>query len=321
MLRNYFLILLAVFLVVAGFKFELTNRCKLDLKGTLYIKPGDKVDNIFLGSSLSAADLHVPALLESLPHSYRLFYPANNPSFMLFNLQTLQSRGIKPKRLFLELNAGLFFKPEFNAPNLVWELSGSEKLKFIQSFHRLLGPQTLTELLLFADNDRFAYRFLAGDPLTGKYPISTAQDKNWSEIYRPGRNSKEFSRMPHMIYTSNRIKIRNQEGYSMNVDALGRIVELCDEQGIELYFWVPPLSKTEMESSIYPADEEHLRQMMVASGRPFITNQDVKFDTSRAEFFMDSIHLSTPGNREYTRLVMPFFLRMIQDGNHLENKL
>ncbi len=190
----------------------------------------ERVDNLFIGSSMFRQGLDIDVLEAELPgSSYILSYNGNQPALMALELQYLLENGLEIQNLYIDLYP-------YTAAADPWisdtKILLDTDLKFKAKAWRLMRNSTgvsfgdFYEFFVTANNEQ-----LLTYPLNNKIVSSQFRDGG-SLIQQPGKTREELYALG-TLGSRDGVNRTQAEGY-------GKIVELAEEYGLNLGFLATP---------------------------------------------------------------------------------
>ena len=261
----------------------------------------ERVDNLFIGSSMFRQGLDIDVLEAELPgSSYILSYNGNQPALMALELQYMLEQGLQVKNLYIDLYP-------YTAAADPWisdtKILLDTDLKFKAKAWRLMRNSTdvsfgdFYEFFVTANNEQ-----LLTYPLNNKIVSSQFRDGG-SLIRQQGRTREELYALG-TLGSRDGVNRTQTEGY-------GKIVELAEDYGLNLWFLETP----KYERMYADADYQklygealdivrELQQDWTGTGSfTILCTENLEFDITDAGCYQDLIHLSAEGRENYTKLL------------------
>ena len=261
----------------------------------------ERVDNLFIGSSMFRQGLDIDVLEAELPgSSYILSYNGNQPALMALELQYLLENGLEIQNLYIDLYP-------YTAAADPWisdtKILLDTDLKFKAKAWRLMRNSTgvsfgdFYEFFVTANNEQ-----LLTYPLNNKIVSSQFRDGG-SLIQQPGKTREELYALG-TLGSRDGVNRTQAEGY-------GKIVELAEEYGLNLWFLETPkyerMYADEDYQKLYAEALSIVQELQSGwSGDgsfAILCAEELDFDISEAGGYQDLIHLSAEGRENYTALL------------------
>ena len=261
----------------------------------------ERVDNLFIGSSMFRQGLDIDVLEAELPgSSYILSYNGNQPALMALELQYMLEQGLQVKNLYIDLYP-------YTAAADPWisdtKILLDTDLKFKAKAWRLMRNSTdvsvgdFYEFFVTANNEQ-----LLTYPLNNKIVSSQFRDGG-SLIRQQGRTREELYALG-TLGSRDGVNRTQAEGY-------GKIVELAEDYGLNLWFLETPkyerMYADEDYQKLYAealSIVQELQSGWTGEGSfAILCGEELDFDISEAGGYQDLIHLSAEGRESYTALL------------------
>lgn len=261
----------------------------------------ESVDNLFIGSSMFRQGLDIDVLEEELPgSSYILSYNGNQPALMAMELQYLLENGLEIRNLYIDLYP-------YTAAADPWisdtKILLDTDLKFKAKAWRLMQDNAdvsfgdFYEFFVTANNEQ-----LLTYPINNKLVSSQFRDGG-SLITQPGKTREELYALG-TLGSRDGVNRTQAEGY-------GKIVELAEEYGLNLWFLeTPKYERMYADADYQKLYTEALSIVQELQGGwtgdgsfRILCAEELEFDTSEAGCYQDLIHLSAEGRENYTALL------------------
>ena len=261
----------------------------------------ESVDNLFIGSSMFRQGLDIDVLEAELPgSSYILSYNGNQPVLMAMELQYMLEQGLQVKNLYLDLYPyTAAADPWISDTKILLDTDLKFKAKALRLMRNSAGAGfgDFYEFFVTANNEQlFTY------PLNNR--IVSAQFRDGGSLLRqPGRTREELYALG-TLGSRDGVNRTQAEGY-------GKIVELAEEYGLNLWFLETPKYERMYADVDYQklytealSIVQELQRGWTGDGSFWILcAEELAFDTSEAGCYQDLIHLSAEGRTKYTKLL------------------
>lgn len=262
-----------------------------------------KVTNLFIGSSMFRQGLDIYEIEKELGNdSYILAFNGNQPVFEFLELEYLINNGVKIENLFIDLYPySAAAEPKISDIRLLSQTDMRFKMNIVSIFKdlNLLTFPTIWEMFVTSNNEELFTFFV--------------NHKIIDNLYYKGGNIQEKPGIS--LESMNLLSINNVEEERLNncqKEYLYKIINLCKEKNICLSFIETPkwyevyknvgVRKVMMEY-INLLQEENVPFFLSKS---VIENVDiekefVEFNSYEAQYFLDTVHLSSSGRKKYTK--------------------
>lgn len=254
-----------------------------------------EIDNLFIGSSMFKQGLDVNILDDIYGDQgyYILSYNGNDPVMELFELNYLINNNVSIKNLYVDMYAySAFNPPKLEDEKIYMELNIKNKLS--------LWKQTIPY-----DNaiSSFYRAFItANNELIVTWPlfavIANTQFKNGGSqtvTSSSAKTSLDNSSIPPIASSMDL-----HQRY-----AIQQIIELCKMHKINLFFIETPKYISVQNDATYQNAMNQYIKLLKESHVQIITSDTYDFDHSNNAFFIDLIHLSSEGRRNFTNILLP----------------
>ena len=287
-------VLVAVALVIV-----LKNQYGSIFAGNTYGMPAlleqEKIDHLFIGSSMFRQGLDIDALEENLDGSvYILSYNGNQPVFMAKELEYLLSQGLKIENLYIDFYAyTLTAVPWISDTKMFLDTDLAFKLDAWKTMaeNNEVGLKDFYEMFVTANNEQI---FM--------YPINNAivssQFRNGgSLLYMAGQTKDHLDSLDLGV----------REGlFKSQLAGYDRIAELAKEYDINLLFIETPKYEKLLTDTREGCYMDLLKEMIAWAEKvnaPFLLAESFDFDHTDGANFQDLIHLSGQGRKAYCEML------------------
>jgi len=273
------------------------------------ISGSSKAGTLFMGSSMLRQGLDIYALESKYPDSWILAYNGNQPVFENEELLYLERHHFVPKRVFLDMYAFSVVAPSKVSDDRIFlhtDLRFKMELWKRLSANGDMSFSALWQMFVTSNNENLLTWFLHKPLIEKRYH----RGGNILEV--AGRDSVTILQSPEMEISQ--LALREEQ-----VVAIREIVGFCRQHGIELAFIETPKYQTMVDSRYltimesygalldslqvpYYLAEETAKKMPQGAISENVTV--VPFNSSDPKFFLDYIHLSSDGRREYSKALM-----------------
>ncbi len=260
----------------------------------------EKIDHLFIGSSMFRQGLSIDVLEEKLNGSvYILSYNGNQPVFMERELEYMLGEGLEIENLYVD------FYP-YTAAALPWisdtKILLDTDISFKADAWRLMAAYNDTSFLDFyemfvtANNEQ-----LLTWPVN--YRLVSAQFQNGGNILTPGGQTEEYLDSLETLGRRDGLQAAQVEGFR-------EILRVAAERGITVYFIETPkyerMYRDEDYMELYRACLAALEEPSgsgIKSDTEILLSKELDFDNTCGAYFQDLIHLSAEGRTVYTELL------------------
>ena len=252
-----------------------------------------KVDNLFLGSSIFRQGLDVNVLQQNLYGStYILTYNGNQPYFMAEELEYLIQQGVEIERLFVDMyvyttaatpwisDAKLFLDTDLPFKLEIVDKLSQFKDFDINDFYEMFITSNIEHMLTF--------------PISSMI-VSTQFKDGGNLLITLGKKAEALD----MNDFGTREKLNDYQ-----VDGVHKIMQLCDENNIELFFVELPKYVKMVEDKREGCYQDLIQLYLeeIDSSNVLLVDYN-NFDNSNADYFQDHFHLSSEGKKVYSQIL------------------
>ena len=273
------------------------------------ISGSSKVGTLFLGSSMFRQGLDIYALESKFPDSWILAYNGNQPVFENEELLYLARHNFIPKRVFLDMYAFSVVAPSKVSDDRIF--LHTDLLFKMQLWKKLNanGDMTLSalwQMFVTSNNENLLAWFLHKPLIEKRY------HRGGNILDVAGRDSATILLSPEMEISQ--LSLRREQ-----VVAIREIVDFCRRNDVQLAFIETPKYQSVVDSR-YVSIMESYGALLDSLHVPYYLSEEtankllretpsenvtvVPFNSSNPKFFLDYIHLSSDGRREYSRSLM-----------------
>ena len=267
------------------------------MRGSTYgmnalIKKGE-VKNLFIGSSMFRQGLDAEILDRYMAMDwYLLSYNANQPVMEAFELEYLLDHGVKIDNLYIDMYAYTAFdEPKLSDEKILLDISLTQKAEL---YKLLYGgkprAKELWQMYISSNNDA-----IITWPVTARV-VNDQFDRGTTKAFTRGSDENELNGAEPFIISST-MHPEQKEG-------IQRIIDLSKENNINLIFVETPKYNTIQSYEPYMNAMQQYMEYLDKEGTRYILAEDICIDNSDASLFMDQVHLSSEGRREFTEGLM-----------------
>lgn len=252
-----------------------------------------KVDNLFLGSSIFRQGLDVDVLQQNLQGStYILTYNGNQPYFMAEELEYLIQQGVDIERLFIDMYVyTTAATPWISDTKLFLDTDLPFKLEIVAK---------LSQFKDFGINDFYEMFITSNMEHILTFPISSMVA---STQFKDGGNLLVTKGKTSEVLDNDDFGTREKLN-DYQIDGVHKIIRLCQENNIELYFLELPkyvkMVEDRREGCYLDLVQLYLEE--IDNSNVLLVDYN-DFDNSKGEYFQDHFHLSSEGKKVYSQIL------------------
>lgn len=292
LIKGIMIIALAgVILVGCSYILTLKSEDGISQFRSYYKQPKESIDLLFMGSSKTYCCISTGVLWENYGISSFDLGGAEAPTWSTYYQMKEALKYQHPKVLAMELSTSAL-RPSLDPPEF-WIEDNAYGMKWNSNRIDLLKVQTSDWLY-----ERIVYPL---STMHGRYNELTADDfidKNNSVNYKgyDSRNARPEFDTPDVSYVDWEGQITDRAN-----EYFYKIIDLCREEGVELWFFITPYYIEENDQAIYNYFDRVCRE----EGIPFVNFSDPEhikamgFDY--ATDLADTFHLNLTGSEKYTK--------------------
>ena len=261
----------------------------------------EKIDHLFIGSSMFRQGLDIDALEENLEGNvYILSYNGNQPVFMAKELEYMLKQGLQVENLYIDFYAytltavpwisdtKMFLDTDLAFKADAWKLMAEHNDVTFNDFYEMFVTANNEQILMFPINNA----------------IVSSQFRNGGSLMAPAGQTKE-----HLDTLDLGVR---EELFDSQLAGYERIVELAKEYDIELLFIETPkyekLLKDTRDGS-YMELLEAMKDWAEKANAPYLLAESFAFDHADGANFQDLIHLSGAGRKTYCKMLAEYISR------------
>lgn len=249
------------------------------------------IDTLFVGSSAYRKGIDMHMIEEKLPgNSFMLTYNGNQPFNVAIELEEIVNAGTDINRIVVDFNPSMVDRgADLSDKRLLWDISMSGKRKL------------WSELRQREDASLFTwYDFWISSNIDYMFTYPVAKPMISARYYLGGGASSEVSKGLTESELEALEIIENPGIDKLQMDSIDRIIDICDQNGIELIFLESPRYITMSENENYMAKSRELKAHIEEKGISVITESELKFDNTNPEYYADLTHMSGEGAKTLT---------------------
>ena len=261
----------------------------------------EKIDHLFIGSSMFRQGLDIDALEENLEGNvYILSYNGNQPVFMAKELEYMLEQGLQIENLYIDFYAytltavpwisdtKMFLDTDLAFKADAWKLMAEHNDVTFNDFYEMFVTANNEQILMFPINNA----------------IVSSQFRNGGSLMAPAGQTKE-----HLDTLDLGVR---EELFESQLAGYERIVELAEEYDIELLFIETPKYEKLLKDTREGSYVELLTAMTdwaEKANAPYLLAESFAFDHADGANFQDLIHLSGAGRKTYCKMLAEYISR------------
>ena len=261
----------------------------------------EKIDHLFIGSSMFRQGLDIDVLEEDLDGNvYILSYNGNQPVFIAKELEYMLERGLQVENLYIDFYAytltavpwisdtKMFLDTDLAFKLDAWKLMGEHNDVTFNDFYEMFVTANNEQILMFPINNA----------------IVSSQFRNGGSLMTPAGQTKE-----HLDTLDLGVR---EELFASQLAGYERIVELANEYDIELLFIETPKYEKLLNDTRDGSYMELLAAMtewVEKANAPYLLAESFDFDHTDGANFQDLIHLSGAGRKTYCKMLAEYMSR------------
>lgn len=263
-----------------------------------------EVENLFLGSSMFRQGIDIYSIEEDFgSNSFILAYNGNQPFSEYYELKYLIDNNVKINNVFFDMYAySIVAKPKISDSRIF--LHTDIKFKK-QIFYDLVkygqgNFSTWWEMFVTANNETLF-----------TYPIT---NKILNKLYYKGGNIQNNQGITiEKMLASKKPEMEADRINEIQKEYLLKIIQLCKKENINLFFIETPKFITIYEDSDYQnimmdyiaiLEENNMKYFIsdyLINEISSYMNSFYSFNSENSEYFLDYVHLSSKGRKEYSQ--------------------
>jgi len=252
------------------------------------LKQGE-IDNLYLGTSMFRQGIDINVLEEECEKtSYVLAYNGNQPVFEVLQLKYLLSNGLKIKHLYVDM-CPYVVNTETSIADEKMFVDGD--LAFLRSAWNVIDNKTFStwwQMFVSANNEQIV-----------TFPISSAIVNSQ---FRHGGTLVQNSGMNEDTYSNMVPQTGDDYIYDEQAEAIAELIDICKKENITLTFIETPKPEAVQKDSLYLSIMNEYKELVVSKGvSDIICGEDMQV---KASYFIDRVHLSSEGRREFTKWML-----------------
>lgn len=260
------------------------------------------VENLYMGSSMFRQGLDIDKLKEKQESNYILTYNGNQPVMVQRQLEYVLDKGVEIKNLYIDMYVySAWEAPEISDEKIFLEIDLKEKIKLWKILSG--GNATITDFwrMFVSSNNELLLTW----PMN-YYILNSQFEDGGAKTKTAGRNAENLEKMQLLMVEGN-INSKQKE-------SIEEIIHICEENGIRLIFVeTPKYQRISRDISYQKAMKEYVGLLEKYQVSMILTESTAQrlegnknniavysFFHEKADFFIDTIHLSYEGRKEFT---------------------
>lgn len=295
MKKKLLTILLAILISISFVLFKHNFSQNLPNKefGTQELLVKGNVNNLYIGSSLFKQGIDPNEIGDN---DYILAYNGNEPSHIEEELDYLIRNDVKINNIYMDMYAwSIARNPWMDDLTILWDID----MKATNNIYNDLS----------SDSDlRYAYEYYisSNNDLLLTYPISINILNNY--YYKGGNTITSISygkdyldNLPLHDYD-----LKNLELGAKQIESIKQIKDLCNTNNINLIFIETPKYYRDAQLDSYLFVMDKYKNLLDSLDIKYILAEDIDIDNTNSEYFIDLLHMSSLGSKEYTKKLIKF---------------
>ena len=291
----------------------------------------DQGVTLFIGSSMFRQGLDIYSLEEGLDgRNYILSYNGNDPALEYLELEYLIDNDVRIAHLYMDMYTGSMIKSPWVSDDLIFLQTDTEfKLKVWNNIKADAGFSDFWEMFVSSGNDLLlswpVYNTVASSVFYRGGNISQTASVNGEFQENVANDNNTYLASPYE-------DLEPGDGFNdEQISYIRKIIKLCRDNEIEITFIETPkyisygISRDYMEM-IYKfaliLEEENTQYYLSGTSKASIPTDaklphlkgTVEFDNSKADYYIDPIHLSPSGRTLYTQELAEILNDRFQDS-------
>lgn len=252
-----------------------------------------KIDSLYIGSSMFKQGIDPYEINEN---DYVLAYNGNEPSNIEEEINYILSNNVEIKNIYIDMYVWTIARnPWIDDLSILWDVNMKTINNLYRDLSNIVEIDYIYEFYVSSNND-----------LLLTYPISINILNNY--YYKGGNNllsngkSKEYLESLELInYGYN-----NYEFGKKQIESIKQTKALCDKNDINLIFIETPKYYRESQMESYASLMDKYKNLLNDLNIKYILAEDIDVDNTNSEYFIDLLHMSSLGSKEYTKKLIKF---------------
>lgn len=295
MKKKLLTILLAILISISFVLFKHNFSQNLPNKefGTQELLVKGNVNNLYIGSSLFKQGIDPNEIGDD---DYILAYNGNEPSHIEEELDYLIRNDVKINNIYMDMYAwSIARNPWMDDLTILWDID----MKATNNIYNDLS----------SDSDlRYAYEYYisSNNDLLLTYPISINILNNY--YYKGGNTITSISygkdyldNLPLHDYDLKKLELGAKQ-----IESIKQIKDLCNTNNINLIFIETPKYYRDAQLDSYLFVMDKYKNLLDSLDIKYILAEDIDIDNTNSEYFIDLLHMSSLGSKEYTKKLIKF---------------
>jgi len=275
--------------------------------GSSYLKNRGQIDTLFIGSSMFRQGVATHLLSSEENNTYLLAYNGNQPFSIYLMIEDLIKENVEIKNLYVDMYAySLTADVSLSDVRIIQDTSFKFTLSLYKEMqqHGSAGIGELFEMVMKANNEIF-FTWPISYPL-----INSRYVRGANTSVSNGKTAEELRSLP--------LTFGNMEANTYQKQSLEKLIALCKNNGINIFFLETPKYSYLYESETYCSiirdystfiDAYDCVQILthktaencgIAESQKHII---YSFDSNNATYFTDLLHLSSDGRACLTEIL------------------
>lgn len=283
--------LTAIILVVSIYsKNEFARLLPTDNYGMSVAIEKEKIQHLFIGSSMFRQGLSIYELEKYLEgNTYILSYNGNQAIFIANELEYMLEHGLEVENLYIDLYPYVMVEePKISDTKILLDTDIDFKIDCWQLLKQNsdIGFLDLYEMFVTANNEQLLI-----------YPLHS---KLVEPLFYNGGNLQQSVGVSYDSLEKISMFNPATELNEIQVEGYKKIVSLANENNIEVCFIETAKYIRVIEDSSYQNILEQCIDILDELNVRYILAEDIVFDSTNSDYFIDLIHMSYNGSKEYT---------------------
>lgn len=265
------------------------------------------VENLYIGSSMFRQGLDIHILNENTESdNYILAYNGNQPSSEYYQLKYLLEHGVKIQNLYIDMYVySAWENPEISDEKIFMEIDIAEKWNLWQLIKKYSDSSLESFWRIFVNSNN---ELLLTWPIMS--PILNSRFKDGGTLQETTPASYGTLKKINVVSLNGQMNMIQQE-------YLDKIIDAAYENNINLIFIETPKFETVSVDTSYVRGMKEYIKFLEDKEVDYILSSALaeqvegsplaiyEFDTSNAEYYMDTIHLSSYGRKSFSEKLVP----------------
>lgn len=281
-------------LVIVLLKNNFSQRLPGKEYGTQPLVKEKYVDGLYVGSSMFKLGIDPNEIGDN---DYVLSYNGNEPTNIKEELSYLINNDVKINNLYIDMYAWTVARePWIDDLSVLWDVD----LQTINNLYKDLQDTN--------PNLSYKYEFYVSgnNDLLLSYPISINAMNNYflkggKNYYSSGSTKEYLDSLDLPTFTNNEVKIEDEQ-----IEAIKQINNMCIKHNINLIFVETPKYEKEQNWDAYKYIMSEYAKLLDTLNIKYILASDIDFNITDPGNYVDLIHMSSVGSKDYTNKLVKF---------------